>query len=130
MASLFTRILRGEIPCHKVAEDERFLAFLDIAPLREGHTLVIPKMEVDKFFDLPTDVLADIMPFAQRVAKKIAKVVPCDRVGVSVIGLEVPHAHVHLIPIDSVNDMDLSRPKLKFAQEELAAIAERIRNAQ
>lgn len=129
MASLFTRIVRGEIPCHKVAEDERFLAFLDIAPLREGHTLVIPKMEVDKFFDLPTDVLAAIMPFAQRVAKKIAKVVPCDRVGVSVIGLEVPHAHVHLIPIDSVNDMDLSRPKLKFAQEELAAIAERIRNA-
>ena len=129
MASLFTRILRGEIPCHKVAEDERFLAFLDIAPLREGHTLVIPKMEVDKFFDLPTDVLAAIMPFAQRVARKIANVVPCDRVGVSVIGLEAPHAHVHLIPIDSVHDMDLSRPKLKFAQEELAAIAERIRNA-
>ncbi len=129
MASLFTRIVRGEIPCHKVAEDERFLAFLDIAPLREGHTLVIPKMEVDKFFELPADVLADIMPFAQGVAKKIAKVVACERVGVSVIGLEVPHAHVHLIPIDSVHDMDFSRPKLKFAQEELAAIAERIRNA-
>ncbi|MBK6830324.1 MAG: HIT family protein [Flavobacteriales bacterium] len=129
MASLFTRIVRGEIPCHKVAEDERFLAFLDIAPLREGHTLVIPKMEVDKFFELPADVLADIMPFAQGVAKKIAKVVACERVGVSVIGLEVPHAHVHLIPIDSVHDMDLSRPKLKFAQEELASIAERIRNA-
>lgn len=129
MASLFTRIVRGEIPCHKVAENERFLAFLDIAPLREGHTLVIPKMEVDKFFELPADVLADIMPFAQGVAKKIAKVVACERVGVSVIGLEVPHAHVHLIPIDSVHDMDFSRPKLKFAQEELAAIAESIRNA-
>lgn len=129
MPSIFTRIINGEIPCHKVAEDERFLAFLDINPLREGHTLVVPKVEVDKFFELPADVLAEIMPFAQGVARKIASVVPCDRLGVSVIGLEVPHAHVHLIPIDSVNDMDFSRPKLKFSQEQLAAIAERIRNA-
>jgi len=129
MASLFTRIVQGEIPCHKVAEDERFLAFLDINPLREGHTLVIPKHEVDKFFDLPGDLLSDIMPFAQQVAAKIARVVPCDRVGVSVMGLEVPHAHMHLIPIDSVSDMDFSRPKLKLTSERLAAIAERIRNA-
>lgn len=129
MASIFTRIVQGEIPCHKVAEDDRFLAFLDIAPLREGHTLVVPKVEVDKFFELPIDVLAGIMPFAQGVANKIAKVVPCDRIGVSVIGLEVPHAHVHLIPIDSMRDMDFSRPKLKLSQEDLAAIAMKIRNA-
>ncbi|MEO8067402.1 MAG: HIT family protein [Flavobacteriales bacterium] len=129
MPSIFSRIIAGEIPCHKVAEDDRFLAFLDINPLREGHTLVIPKVEVDKFFDLPSDVLAAIMPFAQGVARKIKKVVPCDRVGVSVIGLEVPHAHVHLIPIDSMADMDFGRPKLKLTQEQLAAIAEKVRNA-
>ena len=129
MASIFTRIVQGEIPCHKVAEDDRFLAFLDIAPLREGHTLVVPKVEVDKFFELPIDVLAGIMPFAQGVARKISAVVPCDRIGVSVIGLEVPHAHVHLIPIDAMSDMDFARPKLKLSQEQLAAIAERIRQA-
>lgn len=129
MASLFTRIIQGEIPCHKVGEDERFLAFLDIHPVRLGHALVIPKLEVDKFFDLPTDVLAGIMPFAQGVARRIAAVVPCDRIGVSVVGLEVPHAHVHLIPIDSLSDMDFARPKLKLSAEELAALAERIRNA-
>ncbi len=129
MASIFTRIVRGEIPCHKVAENDAFLAFLDIAPLREGHTLVIPKVEVDKFFDLPVPILAGIMPFAQEVALKIARVIPCDRVGVSVIGLEVPHAHVHLIPIDHVGDMDFSRPKLKLSNEELAAIAARIKAA-
>ena len=129
MPSLFTRIIRGEIPCHNVGEDDRFLAFLDIYPLREGHTLVIPKMEVDVFFDLPTELLAGIMPFAQGVAKRIAKVVPCNRIGVSVVGLEVPHAHVHLIPIDSVYDMDFSKPKVKLAPEEFAALAQRIREA-
>jgi histidine triad (HIT) family protein len=129
MPSLFSRIIAGEIPCHRVAEDDRYLAFLDIAPLREGHTLVIPKLEVDRFFDLPVDVLAGIMPFAQGVARKIAKVVPCDRIGVSVVGLEVPHAHVHLIPIDSVHDMDFGRPKLKLSGADMAALAERIRNA-
>lgn len=129
MPSIFTRIIRGEIPCHKVAEDDRFLAFLDINPLREGHTLVVPKQEVDRFFDLPADVLAGIMPFAQEVAARIKRAVPCDRVGVAVIGLEVPHAHVHLIPIDAMSDMDFARPKLKLSQEQLAAIAERIRQA-
>lgn len=129
MASIFTRIIRGEIPCHKVAEDEHFLAFLDINPLREGHTLVVPKLEVDRFFDLPAEVLALSMPFAQEVAARIKRACPCDRVGVAVIGLEVPHAHVHLIPIDAMSDMDLTRPKLKLAPEELAAIAERIRLA-
>ena len=129
MPSIFTRIVNGEIPCHKVAEDERFLAFLDINPLREGHTLVIPKVEVDRFFDLPVDTLSAIMPFAQRVARKIQAVVPCDRIGVTVIGLEVPHAHVHLIPLDRMSDMDFSRPKLKLTPEQLAALAERIRTA-
>ena len=127
MPSLFTRIVNGEIPCHKVAEDDRFLAFLDINPLREGHTLVIPKIEVDRFFDLPKDVLAGILPFAQDIARRIEAVVPCNRVGLTVIGLEVPHAHVHLIPIDQVADMDFGGPKLKLTQEELARIAARLR---
>lgn len=127
MPSLFTRIVRGEIPCHKVAEDDRFLAFLDIAPLRMGHTLVIPKVEVDRFFDLPSDVLADMLPFAQQVAQRIKAVVPCDRVGLAVIGLEVPHAHLHLIPIDTMADMDFGRPKLKPGPDELAALAVRLR---
>ena len=129
MPSIFTRIIRGEIPCHKVGEDDDFFAFLDINPLREGHSLVIPKMEVDKFFDLPPDILAGIMPFAQGVAKRIAAVVPCERIGVSVVGLEVPHAHVHLIPIDTVFDMDFAKPKLKMTNEEFAALAQRIREA-
>lgn len=129
MASIFSRIIHGEIPCQKVGEDDRYLAFLDINPVRRGHSLVIPKLEVDKFFDLPPEVLAGIMPFAQGVAKRIAAVVPCDRIGVSVVGLEVPHAHVHLIPIDSIFDMDFSKPKVKMTQEELAALAEQIRRA-
>lgn len=129
MPSLFTRIVKGEIPCHKVAEDDRFLAFLDINPLREGHTLVIPKIEVDRFFDLPTDIMAGILPFAQDVARRIEAVVPCNRVGLTVIGLEVPHAHVHLIPIDQMADMDFAGPKLKLTQEELAMIAARLRAA-
>lgn len=129
MPSIFTRIVQGEIPCHKVAEDERFLAFLDISPVRLGHTLVIPKLEVDRFFDLPEDLLAGIMPFARQVARKIERVVPCDRIGVSVVGLEVPHAHVHLIPIDKVSDMDFGRARATMGPEELAALAERIRKA-
>ncbi len=129
MASIFTRIIRGEIPCHRVGEDDRFLAFLDINPVRKGHTLVIPKVEVDRFFDLPADVLSGILPFAQGVARRIEAVVPCDRIGMSVVGLEVPHAHMHLIPIDSLNDMDFTRPKVKMSNEEIAALAEQIRNA-
>lgn len=129
MPSIFTRIINGEIPCHKVGEDERFIAFLDISPLREGHTLVVPKLEVDRFFDLPSEVLTAAMPFAQDVAVRIQRVVPCDRIGMSVIGLEVPHAHIHLIPLDRMSDMDFTKPKLKLSHEELAALAERIRNA-
>ncbi len=129
MPSIFTRIIRGEIPCHNIGEDDRFLAFLDINPVRKGHALVIPKLEVDKFFDLPQDVLSEIMPFAQGVANRIASVIPCDRIGLSVVGLEVPHAHVHLIPIDSIRDMDFSKPKVKMSNAELAALAEQIRKA-
>ncbi|HOP42861.1 MAG: HIT family protein [Flavobacteriales bacterium] len=129
MPSIFTRIVNGEIPCHRVAEDDRYLAFLDINPLREGHTLVIPKVEVDYLFDLEEDLLAGILPFSREVARKIEAVVPCARIGVSVIGLEVPHAHVHLIPIDGVHDMEFSRARPSFTPEQLAATAERIRNA-
>jgi histidine triad (HIT) family protein len=129
MASIFSRIVAGEIPCHRVAEDEHFLAFLDIQPLAHGHTLVIPKMEVDRFFDMPQDLLAGINPFAREVAQKIERAVPCKRVGLAVIGLEVPHAHMHLIPLQSVSDINFERPKLEVSSEELAAMAERIRSA-
>jgi histidine triad (HIT) family protein len=129
MASIFTRIVHGEIPCHKIAEDERYMAFLDINPLREGHTLVIPKVEVDYLFDLDDELLSGMLPFAKEVARKIKAVVPCTRIGVTVIGLEVAHAHIHLIPIDGMHDMEFSRPKLKLSQDGFAALAERISKA-
>lgn len=127
MASIFTRIVQGEIPCHRIAEDDRYLAFLDINPLREGHTLVIPKVEVDVFFDLDDEVLAGMLPFAKQVARKIKAAIPCARIGITVIGLEVPHAHMHLVPIDGLHDMEFSRPRSRPTQEELAATAARIR---
>jgi histidine triad (HIT) family protein len=123
MASLFTRIVNGEIPCYKVAEDENYFAFLDIFPLAKGHTLVIPKQEVDYIFDLDETTYTGLMLFSQKVAKAIDKAVPCKRVGVAVIGLEVPHAHVHLVPLQSINDIDFSRPKLKLEKEEMESIA-------
>ena len=126
MPSIFSRIVAGEIPCHKIAEDDRFLAFLDIMPLAEGHTLVIPKLEVDRYFDLPDDILRDINVFARDVALKLERAIPCERVGVAIIGLEVPHAHVHLIPLNGVADINFERPKLQFSQDELAATAEKI----
>ena len=129
MPSIFSRIVAGEIPCHKIAEDDRFLAFLDIMPLAEGHTLVIPKMEVDRYFDLPDDILRDINVFARDVALKLERAIPCERVGVAVIGLEVPHAHVHLIPLNGVADINFERPKLQFSQDELATTAVKIRQA-
>ena len=129
MPSIFSRIVAGEIPCHKIAEDDRFLAFLDIMPLAEGHTLVIPKLEVDRYFDLPDDILRDINVFARDVALQLERAIPCERVGVAVIGLEVPHAHVHLIPLNGVADINFERPKLQFSQDELAATAEKIRQA-
>lgn len=129
MASLFSKIVSGEIPCHKVAEDDNYFAFLDIFPLAKGHVLVIPKKEVDYIFDLDDDALAGLHLFAKQVAQKIEKVIPCERIGVAVIGLEVPHAHIHLIPLNSVQDINFSRPKLELSQEELADIAAKIRAA-
>lgn len=126
MATLFTKIVNGEIPCHKVAEDEEFLAFLDIMPLKLGHVLVIPKIEVDYIFDIEDDLLGRMMIFAKSVAKKIEKAFPCNRIGVTVIGLEVPHAHIHLIPIDKLDDMNFAKPKLTVSTEELQDVAQRI----
>ena len=126
MPSLFSRIVAGEIPCHKIAEDDRFLAFLDIMPLAEGHTLVIPKLEVDRYFDLPDDLLSGITLFARDVALQLERAIPCERVGVAVIGLEVPHAHVHLIPLNGVADINFERPKLQVTPEDLAATASKI----
>jgi histidine triad (HIT) family protein len=127
MASIFSRIVSGEIPCYKIAENDQCLAFLDINPLAKGHTLVIPKKEVDYIFDLPDEELAALMVFARKVASAVVKVIPCKRVGVAVIGLEVPHAHIHLVPINDIYDIDFRRPKLKFSPEEFSSIAESIR---
>ena len=127
MATIFTKIVRGEIPSYKIAEDDRYYAFLDIYPLAKGHTLVIPKDEVDDLFDLDDDLLAGMTTFSKKIAKAIEKVIPCARIGVAVLGLEVPHAHIHLIPINSEADISFSRPKLKLSQEEFQNIAERIR---
>lgn len=129
MASIFTRIVNGEIPCYKIAEDENYLAFLDINPLQEGHTLVIPKKEVNYIFDVENDLHAGLWNFAKKVGKAIEKVVPCQRIGITVIGLEVPHAHIHLIPLKTMYDMDFSKPKLKMSNEELAEIAKKIAEA-
>ena len=126
MASVFTQIVNGEIPCYKIEENEDFLAFLDIMPLKKGHTLVIPKMEVDYIYNLPDQILADMMVFSKKVAKKIERAIPCNRIGVTVIGLEVPHAHIHLIPINDVSDMNFSLPKLQYTHEELQKIANKI----
>ncbi len=123
MASLFSRIAAGEIPSYKIAEDDRFYTFLDINPRKQGHTLVIPKEEVDYIFDLDPELLGDLFRFAQRVAKAIKAVIPCKRVGVGVLGMEVPHAHIHLIPMDSEKDMNLGRPALEVPVEEMQRIA-------
>lgn len=129
MASIFTRIVERDIPAHIVAEDDKHLAFLDINPLAEGHVLVIPKVEVDYLFDLEDLVLSELTLFAKKVAKAIDESIECERVGVSVIGLEVPHAHIHLIPIQSVDDMNFSKMKLSPSQEDLAKTAEKIKAA-
>ncbi|SFE70014.1 HIT family protein [Thermophagus xiamenensis] len=129
MATIFSKIVKGEIPCYKVAENDNFFAFLDINPLREGHTLVIPKQEIDYLFDIDDDNLAEMIKFSKRVAKAIEKVISCKRVGVVVLGLEVPHAHIHLIPINDEADVSFSKPRVKLSDEEMEAIAEKIRNA-
>jgi len=124
--TLFSKIIAGQIPSYKIAEDDHFFAFLDIAPLREGHTLVIPKMEVDKFFDMPADYLQRILLFAQPIAHAIEKQFHCNRCGLSVVGLEVPHAHLHLVPIDSIDDLDFKKKKLQPSPEELKATQQKI----
>jgi histidine triad (HIT) family protein len=129
MATVFSRIVAGEIPCHRIAENDKFLAFLDITPVAKGHTLVIPKKEVDYFFDLDNELLSEINLFAKEVAAKLKRAVPCRRIGVAIIGLEVPHAHVHLIPMNTMGDINFSGERLKMSTEQFAALAEEIRNA-
>lgn len=126
MASLFSKIVSGEIPSYKVAEDEHYYAFLDINPLQKGHTLVVPKKETDYIFDLSDEELAGLMIFAKKVAKAMGKCIPCQRVGVAVLGLDVPHAHVHLVPLNSGNDLNFCNPKKQFASEEMQACADLI----
>lgn len=128
MPSIFSKIVAGEIPCYKVAETNEFLAFLDIFPVVKGHTLVIPKKEIDYIFDLDDRLLADLNVFAKKVALAIPQAVPCKRVGIAVLGLEVPHAHIHLIPLNSEGDINFSRPKLKLEKEEMEKIARQISN--
>ena len=129
MPSIFSKIAAGEIPCYKVAENENFLAFLDIFPLAKGHVLVIPKKEVDYLFDLDQETYSGLMSFARKVALAIGRSIPCKRVGVAVLGLEVPHAHVHLVPLNSESDINFSKPKLQLTSEEFAAIAQSISSA-
>lgn len=127
MASIFTRIINREIPGHIIAENDRFIAFLDINPLVEGHCLVVPKKEIDYVFDMDDQELADLHVFSKKIALAIKKTIPCLRVGVAVIGLEVPHTHVHLVPLNSMNDINFSQPKLKLRDEDLAKTAEAIK---
>lgn len=129
MASIFTKIVNGEIPAYKIAEDENFLAFLDVMPLAKGHTLVIPKKEVDLIFDLDSEEYKNLWAFAQRVAKKVGKAIPCVRVGVAVVGLEVPHAHIHLVPLNNIEDLNFKNERLKLSPEEYKKIQEAIINA-
>lgn len=126
MASIFTRIIKGEISCYKIAEDENFIAFLDINPLKKGHTLVVPKKEVDYIFDNSDETLSKILVFAKRVAKAIEKNVTCKRIGIVVIGLEVPHTHIHLIPMDKESDLSFSNPRVKLTAEEFSNLAKNI----
>ncbi len=126
MPSIFTRIVNGEIPCYKVAEDDHFLAFLDINPLAKGHTLVIPKKETDYIFRIDDKEYGDLFLFAKKVALAVEKVVPCKRIGIAVLGLEVAHAHIHLVPINTVYDIDFSKPKLALSKEEFLELVEKI----
>ena len=129
MASTFSKIISDEIPAYKVLENENFLAFLDIFPLAKGHVLVIPKKEIDYLFDISSDEYGELWKFAQQVAKAMDKVIDCKRIGVAVIGLEVPHAHIHLVPLNNVSDINFERPKLSFSEEEMNEVAQKIRKA-
>jgi histidine triad (HIT) family protein len=126
MATIFTKIIKGEIPSYKIAEDDYFYAFLDINPLRAGHTLVVPKKEVDYIFDLDDNDLSGLIIFSKKVAAAIKSVIPCNRIGIAILGLEVPHAHVHLVPMDTMEDINFKNPKLKFSTEEFKDIAAKI----
>jgi|SRR5690606_205226 len=128
MASIFTKIIQGEIPSYKIAEDENYIAILDAFPLVKGHILVIPKKEVDKIFDLDKETYTGLMNFAYEIAPAIEKAIPCLRVGVAVIGLEVPHVHVHLVPMNTMNDLNFTQPKIKVSTEEMSEIAEKIKS--
>ncbi|MBX9852505.1 MAG: HIT family protein [Cytophagaceae bacterium] len=128
MASIFTKIINGEIPCYKIAEDENYLAFLDVFPLAIGHTLVIPKKEIDYIFDIDDQLFTGLHLFSKKVAKAVEMAVPCKRIGVSVIGLEVPHAHIHIIPLNTMNDINFTRPKLTVSKEVLEETAQKIRS--
>ena len=125
--SIFTKIIKGEIPCYKIAEDDRFIAFLDVFPIKKGHTLVVPKAQIDYLFDLDDSLLSDLMIFAKKVAQKMERAISCERIGIAVIGLEVPHAHIHLVPLDTVGDIDFSQPKLQLSTMEMTEIADSIR---
>lgn len=127
--SIFSKIINGEIPSYRIAENDKFYAFLDIFPLQEGHVLVVPKLEINNLFDLPADYLGELLVFAQPIAKAIEKTFDCNRCGISVIGLEVPHAHLHLIPINSANDLNFTRPKMKLTESRFLEIQEMIVNA-
>ncbi len=127
MASIFTKIINGEIPCHKIAESDTCLAFLDINPLTTGHTLVIPKKEVDYIFDLDDETYVELNLFAKKVGLAVEKAIPCLRIGTTVIGVEVPHAHIHLIPLNTMDDINFSKPKMQPSQETLSMVAEKIR---
>ena len=129
MATIFSKIVSGEIPCYKIAEDDNFLAFLDIFPLKEGHTLVIPKKEVNYLFDLEDDLYKGLFAFTKKVARAVESVMPCERIGVAVIGLEVPHAHIHLVPIDKVQDIDFTQPKLEVDESDMKNICNKISQA-
>ena len=129
MPSIFTKIVKGEIPCYRIAESDRYLAFLDIRPLAKGHTLIIPKEEIDYYFDLDDELLAGLMVFAKGIAKAIEQVVPCARVGVAVVGLEVPHAHVHLVPINTVGDLSFAKEPVQMERTDMAQLAEQISKA-
>lgn len=125
--TIFSKIIRGDIPCYKIAENEHFFAFLDISPMTKGHTLVVPKIEEDYIFNLQDEMVGDMMIFAKKVAVAIKKAVPCVRVGVAVLGMEVPHAHIHLVPLNKESDLNFRNPKLDLSSEEMNAIAESIR---
>ena len=124
--TLFSKIIAGEIPCYRIAENDKFFAFLDVYPLQEGHTLIVPKIEIDKLFDVPDEYLSEMLLFAKPIAKAIETAFDCDRCGISVIGLEIPHAHLHLVPINHADDLNFTRPKMKVSLQELKAAEQKI----